>query len=477
MARRVPAVLLTLGLASCLVAPPQTNDEASGQRLDGAGQGAPALDPEPPYDIGEEEVWVIMQSHLHTSARHVCANFPLDTPPAGEPCYTPEGVSAFLDAALEVGARDMIITDHNNVDAWFDPVFAPRASADGESYATPIRGTEWSSGDGHIGLVFSAPVVTSNLAAYEAGLIWGPGNHEKIHSPADYDRVIAATHAFGGVAIINHPHLISHGFEAATHGADAVEIGVAKNPIHDLGELGPVSGIQAAIAWWQARLASGERITGLAGADHHHGDGDMPLLASPVFGVSMNVIRVDPALPDFDSALEAVANPSVTIDQRGALVSDAIARGHVMVVERPTSPRVYVGADLDGDGRFHDAREGDCAPSAQGSVPVRIRVADPGEGLLTSHYNLRVVTEDGQRLVVEVDYEDGIDDKGGHVDVDPDDPFAMTITIPVDPSRRQYVRVELERDVIGPWNDTEVMTNPIYFGAWSEECAGSTPLY
>lgn len=471
MALRVSALSLAFGLTGCLLAPEGTIDESTGPHID------PSADPEPPWDIGDDEVWVIMQSHLHTSARHECANRPLDPPAAGEPCYTAEGVSAFLDAALEVGARDMIITDHNNVDAWFDPVFAPRASADGSSYATPIRGTEWSSGDGHIGLVFSAPVVTSNQAAYEAGLLWGPGNHEHIQSPADYDRVIAATHALGGVAIINHPHLLSHGFEAATHGADAVEVGVAKNPIHDLGEV-PVSGIQAAVAWWQERLASGDRITGMAGADHHHGEGDMPLLKSPVFGVSMNVIRVDPALPDFDSALEAIANPTITIDQRGALVADAIARGHVMVVERPTSPRVHVGADLDGDGRFHDAREGDCAPSAAGSVRVRIRVTQPGEGFLTSHYNLSVVTEQGQLLKLEVDYEDGIDDKGGQVDVDPEDPFAMTLTIPVDPSRRQYLRVELERDVFGPWNDTEVITNPIYFGAaWGQECAGSAPLY
>lgn len=477
MAMRASAVSLVLGLAGCLVAPSESVDESSVPHID----PATAPEAEPPYDIGEEEVWVLMQSHLHTSARHVCANLPLETPPEGEPCYTSEGISAFLDAAVEGGARDMIITDHNNVDAWFDPAFVPRAGDDDSFYATPIRGTEWSSGDGHIGLVFSSRVVTTNHAGYEAGLIWGPGNHERIHSSEDYDRVIAATHALGGVAIINHPHLLSHGFEAATHGADAVEVGVAQNPIHDAGEIGPVSGRQAAIAWWQARLASGDRITGLAGADHHHGEGDMPLLKSPIFGVSVNLIRVDPALPDYDSALEAVANPEITIDQRGALVSDAIARGHLMVVEKAESPRVYLGADLDGDGRYHDAREGDCvrpeALPATGELTVRVRVADAGEGFLTDHYNLRVVTEQGQLFVVEVDYEDGIDDKGGHLDIDPDDPFAMTLHLPRDPSRRQYVRVELERDVLGPWNDTEVVTNPIYFGAWGQECAGSAPLY
>lgn len=470
MTLRVHVVSLSLGLAGCLVGNAGPEGESSRPHVEVA-------DPEPPWDLGDEEVWAIMQSHLHTSARHVCANFPLDTPPAGEPCYTGEGVTAFLDDALEVGARDMIITDHNNVDAWFDPAFVPRANEDLTSYATPIRGTEWSSGDGHIGLVFSKPVVTSNLAAYEAGLLWGPGNHTHIPSPAEYDRVIAAAHALGGIAIINHPHLLSHGFDTATHGADAVEVGVAKNPIHEAGELGPVSGTRAAVAWWQARLAEGDRITGMAGADHHHGAGDMPLLKSPVFGQSMNLIRVDPALPDYDDALEAVANPSVTIEQRGALVADAIARGHVLVVERPSSPRVYLGADLDGDGRYHDAREGDCAPGAEGALALRVRIANPGGGKLTGHYNLRVVTEEGELAKVEVDYEDGIDGEDGFVTVDEDDPFAMTFDVPVDPSRRQYVRVELERDVFGPWNDTEALSNPIYFGAWGPECAGSAPLY
>ena len=39
------------------------------------------------------------------------------------------------------------------------------------------------------------------------------------------------------------------------------------------------------------------------------------------------------------------------------------------------------------------------------------------------------------------------------------------------------IRVEVEYDQIGPYNDTKTVTNPIYFGDWGAECEGSAPLY
>ena len=49
--------------------------------------------------------------------------------------------------------------------------------------------------------------------------------------------------------------------------------------------------------------------------------------------------------------------------------------------------------------------------------------------------------------------------------------------MPVDASEQQFIRFVLERDVFGPVNDTEAVTNPIYFGDWDKECDGSAPLY
>lgn len=69
----------------------------------------PPVEMEPLTDIGDElqEVWVFMQSHLHTTGFHECANNPID-PMEGVPCYTSEGITAFLEEALDNDASDMI---------------------------------------------------------------------------------------------------------------------------------------------------------------------------------------------------------------------------------------------------------------------------------------------------------------------------------------------------------------------------------
>jgi hypothetical protein len=424
--------------------------------------------PEPDVDIGDGERWVVMQSHLHTTGEHDCANNPLD--PDVE-CYTAEGIDAFLDAALDYGASDMIITDHNNVDSWFDPAFRPKASADGSRYATPLRGAEWSSGEGHLTLFYPRQVVQSNQEAFDRNLLWAPGNHSDDPSQAEYHAAIDHTHGVGGLVVINHPQLKIHPFDEATYGADAVEVGVKLKPV--------LQSTSATRMWWHRRLLDNDRITAMAGSDHHHGGGDLPLMDEPIFGVAVNLVRIDPLLPNIEDATEAVEAGGATIDARSDLNADAIRRGHVMVVEDLHTPRVYIGADTDGDGRYHDARAGDCvADDGSDRLSIRIRVTQTASEGIGGHYNLKVYTQaddDASWFYVELDPEAGIE-PGKHHRVDPNDPFAIELEVVVDASVPGFVRVEVEHDLFGPYNDAKTITNPIYYGPWGSECDGSAPL-
>jgi hypothetical protein len=425
---------------------------------------------EPSVDIGDEEHWVVMQSHLHTTGEHDCANDPLK---AGVECYTPEGIEAFLDAALDYGASDMIITDHNNIDAWFDPAFAPKASEDGSRYATPLRGVEWSSGEGHMTLFFPREVVSDNQSAFDAGWLWAPGNHSDDPRPTEYADAIDLVHEQGGVVVINHPQLRIHPFDDATYGADAVEVGVKLKPV--------LQSTSATRLWWHQRLLSTDRVTAMAGSDHHHGGGDLPLIDEPIFGVAVNLIRVDPELPTYEHARDALEDPRGTIDLRSDIAADSIQRGHVMVIEDLHTPRVFIGADTDGDGRFHDARGGDCVPGSavrDGRIRVRVRVTQADGESLKGHYNVLVYThedDDDPLFKVELDPYEGFD-AGKRFEVDGDDAFAIELDVPVDAFEPGFVRVELEEDQFGPYNDTKTVTNPIYFGAWGDECRGSRRL-
>ncbi len=437
---------------------------------------------EPDTDIGDDgqEVWVFMQSHLHTTGFHDCANNPTDpAPPPEGTCYTAEGITGFLQEALDNGASDMIISDHNNIDAWFDPAFVPLANIDRTAYATPLRGIEWSSGDGHMTVFLPREAVGSNAEALAMDWAHGPGNQSPVDDFTVYGNVIDSVHAAGGVVIINHPELAIHVYPEMSMNADGVEVGIPPNPLDDIS--GGSVGFQAsaeARAYWQRRLRSGERLAGTAGADHHFGGGDIPGLEAPTFGIAVNYIRLDPALPLPETVADAITDAETTIDMHSDAVIDALRRGHVMVTESETAPRLFVGADRDGDGRFHDARAGDCLEVTPGdTVRVRVRITQSSDGA-GDHFNFLAFdhTSDDFVWLEEVDYTTGFPASANY-EVDPDDPFAIELDVPIDTSGRGFLRFELERDVLGPVNDTEAVANPIYFGDWGDECAGSSPLY
>lgn len=452
----------------------------------GGGSGGAELEPDSEVGDDRGESWVFMQSHLHTTGYHSCANDPMTAIPLPDgACFTSQGISDFLQEALDNNATDMIITDHNNIDAWFDPAFAPMADGTMARYATPLRGSEWSSKNGHMTLLFPTEAATSNAQALAMGWIFEEGNDADVMSDDDYITVINSVHSAGGVVMINHPELLIHAYPEATLGADGIEVGIPPNPLDDVTFQDPIPNLQAskeARDFWQRRLVSGDRVAGTAGADHHSGDGDIPGLEAATFGTAVNLVRVDPDLPNTVDAVTALAEPTRTIDQRSAIIIDAVRRGHIMIVESQDAARVYLGADIDGDGRFHDARAGDCIlpdRMTKTEMRLRFRITNVTSTTLTTHYNFVVWTAasvDSEILNVEVDYDDGFAPDPAY-DIDPNDPFTIEMTVPYDANAKNFLRVVLERDVLGPFNDTDVVTNPIYFGNWGSECDGSAPLY
>jgi len=320
--------------------------------------------------------------------------------------------------------------------------------------------------------------VGSNAEALAMDWAHAPGNQAPVDDFTVYADVIDSVHAAGGVVMINHPELAIHVFPEMSLGADGVEVGIPPNPLDDTtGGAGFQASVEAR-RFWHRRLRSGERLAGTAGADHHHGGGDIPGLEAPTFGIAVNYIRLDPAFPLPETVADALTDAETTIDLHSDAVIDAIRRGHVMVTESATAPRIFLGADRDGDGRFHDARAGDCLEVAPGeTVRVRLRITQVSDGP-GDHFNFLAFdhTSDDHIWLEEVSYTDGFPASANY-DIDPDDPYAIEFDVTVGDSGRGFVRFVLERDVVGPVNDTETVVNPIYFGDWGDECAFSAPLY
>ena len=471
----VPTMLI--GLVGC-VQSPEGIPQGPGRCEDGKCDGFGPADAEPDRDIGsDEEVWTVVQTHVHTTGMHACSESPLGPGPLPEgECFSADGVASFLEQALDHGATDVLVTDHNSIEAWFDPAFRPLASQDGR-IATPLRGTEWTTADGHMNFFFPREVVDSPAEGLETGWMYPDGSKAEPGSEAEYAAAVDAVHAAGGLAIVNHPTLRIHPFPEATYGADAVEVGVKRKMTGALQE--PAS----TRLWWQRRLCEGDRVTGIAGADHHYGESDIPFIDEPLFGVAVNLVRLDPGLPGVRAAAAAAADPARAIDLRSDLVADAIARGSVLVVRDVSSPRVFIGADVDGDGRFHDARAGDCllAEDLEGidALPVRVRITQAAAEGTDGHFNVLFWTADSsdeEWFWVELDPETGFE-ADEHYVRDASDPFAVTVMLPTDGRSRQFLRVEVERDVLGPLNEMAAVTNPIYLGDWGDECEGSSVLH
>jgi hypothetical protein len=329
MSRPWNSLALALVLAAGAVAAPPAV-----RRVD-AKPGQPPVDPTRWHRVG---------NHIHSST--------------GIGKFRPKGLKKIFKLAARHHLAMAMITDHNTVEHWFHPLFTTTNGV------IPVRGTEWTSDDGHANIIEFEVEGPSDVIV--------PCDYE--HAPApcgadgiDYADMVEAVHQRGGLVIINHPRLTRHYWPEDTFGADAVEVN---------GNLSDVSGRKGR-AWWHARLAAGQRITAFGGSDWHYWNpigGNDPEEPSTHCEVEGAVIRAWPK-PSFDDAVNLVRMDTPSVEA----LREAIRAGHVQVLKKPDAPRIYMGADVDGDGTYGEVRAGDTIESGEGPVRVQIRVMG-GEG-------------------------------------------------------------------------------------------------
>lgn len=166
-----------------------------------------------------------------------------------------------------------------------------------------------------------------------------------------------------------------------------------------------------ALAWWDDSLREGRRLTAVSGTDNHGQWYD---------DIARNVNMVFAETPD----------------QAGILAG--IRQGRVTITQSPTSGRLYLEADADGDG-VYEAMMGDELPRpASGKLAIRARVLG-GKGKKVVLY-----TSAGRAAVLDVRTDDA------------SVPFTVTLRPGAD-----YVRGELRKFPRLPWSMTAI-ANPIF---------------
>lgn len=348
-------VLATVFAPLAVAAPPPVFEriDAEDRILVQRGPGA-AKRGQPPVDPAE---WYLAGNHLHTSV-------------GGDHSWH-HGLTHLLEKSDAQGLDFAIVTDHNTIDHWSFPEFKPFGKT------IPIRGEEWTSDDGHAGLVMFEP----------AGGPIIPCTRPSAGRPCeggqpDYKRMVDEVHRRGGFVIINHPKLARHIWPDDSLGADAVDI--AWNLTDTKGK--------KARAWWHSLLVRGQRPIAIGGSDYHYflwprekaaqvPPGTVPGRPLPD-GTVLRVPGLEEGIPEgaepgtlvypIPSLAKPVNLVRASAKTPEALMS-ALRAGHLIVLAEPSSPRAFLGADITGDGKFTDAREGDRLSSIAPGATVRFQ--------------------------------------------------------------------------------------------------------
>jgi hypothetical protein len=315
-----------------------------------------------------------------------------------------------LYAALS-GVDAIAITDHRTLDQCRDPYFR-------ETLGTwPIRGEEWG-WDGHAGIL-------------------GLSGDEPIPNDS-IDLMLAEAAERGGLVVINHPFGSGDPWprDYLDEGIGAIEVWntiwltpfLTEGLTPGLPASGDLDGLDLAapylaagmgdelpnpraVAWWQGFLAEGRRIPAIGGVDFHY----FPLpLWLPVC---------------------LVAAPDNTPEE----ILAATANGRLVIARDPTSPRVFISADADGDGVFEALTGDDITVTEPGEIRFLVEV-EGGAGRL-----LRLWTAEGQLA---------------DVIIGPGRPWRLLLTADVDATTQDFLRAEVHSPVL----DLIMLglTNPIY---------------
>jgi predicted metal-dependent phosphoesterase TrpH len=288
----------------------------------------------------------LVANHVHTIVSDIYSHAP--GPANTRHAYSPEGLRAAIAAFERDGVDAIVLTDHNAIDAAFDPQVRSAGLA-------VIGGMEWTTRSGHallIGFTATGP----------ADAILPPAWRTR-PTLADFHAMVDRTHARGGLVIIAHPRVPFRTWPEHTFAADGVEVwGLDHFFMRN----------RAAQRWWHERLVGGERLIALAGTDLHPG----ATIRSHRYPLNwVSAPRCDP--------------PALLAGMRA---------GHVLLVRDGDAPVVMLGAETTGAIDFADAHAGDTVNLAgRETIDLQLRV------LAGADTRLRVLGRAGLVLTRDVD--------------------------------------------------------------------------
>ncbi len=264
----------------------------------------------------------LVANHVHTIVADRYSHAPTEANRAD--AYSPKGLGVAISEFRAAGADAIVVTDHNAVDAIFDPQVAAAG-------ITVIGGMEWTTRRGHALLI-------GFDAARPTDAILPPPWRDPVRVP-DFRAMVDTTHARGGLVIIAHPRVPFRTWPEHTFGADGVEVwgldnALMRNP--------------ASLRWWHERLVGGERLLAAAGTDLHPGAG-IRRHHHPLNWV-------------YAASCEAPA------------ILAAVSAGHLLLVRGRATPVVLLGAETGGVVDFADAREGDVLRAGDRPIDLQVRV-------------------------------------------------------------------------------------------------------
>lgn len=327
-----------------------------------------------PVPAGRQGRWLLFSNHNHSTYWD------------GKKPLTVMQQEAYLQ-----GLDAFALTDHNTMRGALSPEFqAP------PGHLTMVKGMEWNAfrerGEEVVG---------------HASLLGLRGN-ENITTGLSLDAMLREATRRNATIVINHPFTLNNVWkqsepDARVHGIEVWNGWWAR--------VKPVINNDKALAWWDKSLRAGRRLTALSGTDNHGQWYD---------DISRNVNIVF----------------AETRDEAGIL--GGIRAGRVTITKSPTSGRIYLEADANGDGQY-ESMMGDTVPrGANGVLNIRVHVLG-GQGKKVVLY-----TAAGRWRIFDVTKDKQI----------------ISCAIPVRP-RTDFVRAELRRF---PRLNTSMtaISNPIY---------------
>lgn len=265
----------------------------------------------------------LVANHVHTIVSDRYSHAPVAA--NADYAYSATGLAAAIAAFERAGVDAIVLTDHNAIDAIFDPqVDAARL--------TVIGGMEWTTRSGHALLIgFSATRPADAIL---------PPPWRTRPSRADFQAMVDRTHARGGMVIIAHPRVPFRTWPEETFSADGVEVwGLDHFFIRNRG----------AQRWWHEHLVDGERLIAVAGTDLHPGA----------------------RIRRYHHPLNWVYAPGCEKDE----ILAAMRAGHLLLVRDGRAPIVVLGLESGGAVDFAEAQAGDTVTlDGRAQVELQLRV-------------------------------------------------------------------------------------------------------